>query len=201
MQSYIRLGVRNLPLQLPMQPKLSPETVLRTYFRAKDENRPHLMHKVFCEEATLEMHVHTGSIAFPAISCGVAAITDVLVRQFDRTYENVYSFYLQRPPEAATDFSCGWLVGMSEKDSGNVRVGCGRYDWQFERDLSGLAERLTITIEAMEVLPPSQLVPVLGWLERLAYPWSSASAAIASAPAIEALAPVLQHIGTHGTYA
>src|SRR5207344_3266465 len=95
--------------------KRSPEDVLRTYFHAKDENRPHLMAGVFCETATLETIVKTGAISFPPVSTGLASITDVLVRKFAQTYENVYSFYLERPrPEIHSDsFSCDWLVGMS----------------------------------------------------------------------------------------
>ena len=172
----------------------SPETVLRTYLRAKDENRPYLMGQVFCETATLEMRVHTGNIAFPPVTRGVAAIADVLARQFGRSYENVYSFYLDHPPKVATEFSCRWLVGMSEKENGNVRVGCGRYDWQFDPLSNGLAKALIITIEAMEILPSNRQDAVMRWLNRLPYPWSSPDAAN-SAPAIAALAPVLRYIG------
>jgi hypothetical protein len=41
------------------------EEVLTTYFRAKDENRPHLMQEAFSETATLEMIVKTDAISFP----------------------------------------------------------------------------------------------------------------------------------------
>jgi hypothetical protein len=32
----------------------TPESVLRTYFRAKDENRPHLIGRAFTQGAVLE---------------------------------------------------------------------------------------------------------------------------------------------------
>lgn len=177
-----------------MTSKLAPKTVLRNYFHAKDENRPHLMREAFSETAVLRMQVQTENIAFPAVSHGLEAITDVLVRQFGTRYENVYSFYLKRPYTHAPKFSCHWLVGMSEKKSGNVRVGCGRYDWSFGHNPRGLATQLGITIAVMQVLPPQQFKPVFDWLTTLSYPWTSASKLATHAPDIELLLPVLQYL-------
>ncbi|XAH25026.1 hypothetical protein AAFF27_07495 [Xylophilus sp. GW821-FHT01B05] len=178
-----------------MPSHLPPETVLRTYIQSKDENRPHLMAQVFSEAATLQMQVRTDNIAFPAATQGAAAIADVLSRKFGQAYENVYTFYLGAVPAAATEqFSCDWLVGMSDKASGQVRVGCGRYDWVFDPAAGGRAGHLSIAIEAMQLLPPDELQAVMAWLGGLDYPWSSASAVLASAPAIAALAPVLQYL-------
>lgn len=184
----------------PLRP--SPDFLLSTYFRAKDENRPHLMASAFSESASLEMVLNTGTISFPPQSCGLAAIADVLVSRFAQTYENVYSFYLQRPAPTASSFVCNWLVGMSEKASGAVRVGCGRYDWRFEQESPFLVGGLTITVEAMQVLPSVNLRPVMAWLSKLPYPWCSARAALASAPSIVGLEPVLQyvsHVGADGS--
>ncbi len=176
----------------------SPECLLRTYFRAKDENRPHLLTRVFSESARVEMIVKTATISFPSTAQGVAAITDVLVRRFAQTYENVYSFYLRRPPPAAWSFSCDWLVGMSEKASGAARVGCGRYDWSFRQEAPFTVDRLVITIETMPVLAPDDLPSIMAWLTALPYPWCTAASAIASAPAIEALEPVVRYVGRDG---
>jgi hypothetical protein len=175
--------------------KITPEKVLHTYCTAKDGNRPHLMKEVFSETATLEMVVRTDSIVFPSESQGRPAIADVLARRFGQTYENVYTFCMQRPAAAARHFSCDWLVGMSDKMSGEVRVGCGRYDWTFTTEGRLLADRLTITIEAMQILPPERLDSVLDWLRTLPYPWSSADEIIASPPAIDTLDPVLRYVG------
>jgi hypothetical protein len=77
----------------------------------------------FTEAAVLEMVVKIESIAFPPISKGLAAISDVLVRRFAQTYENVHTFCLVVPPLGDdASFSCSWLVGMSEKESRMVRV-------------------------------------------------------------------------------
>src|SRR5213593_1987385 len=141
------------------------QEVIGTYIRAKDENRPHLMKRAFAEDATLEMVVKTGTISFPPHASGLESITDILVRKFAQNFENVYTFCLAPPPQGQhSSFSCKWLVGMSEKETRRVRVGCGRYDWLFQSKGPRLAQRLTITIELMQVLPPERLPSVIAWL-------------------------------------
>jgi hypothetical protein len=176
---------------------LSPQAILRNYFHAKDENRPHMLEHVFEPSAELVVTNHTDTITFPARTVGREAIADVLVRNFCQVHENVYSFYLGRPPVEAAAFSCGWLVAMSEKQSKSVRVGCGRYEWSFADTTTRLATHLTITIDAMQVLPPDGLAPVLVWVQALSYPWCSAEEATRPAPGIELLAPVLQHLSSY----
>ncbi len=176
---------------------LTPQAVLRNYFHAKDENRPHLLECVFEPSAELVVVNHASAISFPARTVGREAIADVLVRNFGQSYENVYSFYLSRPPVDAAAFSCGWLVAMSEKQSKSARVGCGRYDWSFAKAVPHLATHLTITIHAMQVLPAAQFAAVLAWLQALSYPWCTAEEVVCTAPNIELLAPVLQHLAAH----
>jgi hypothetical protein len=176
-----------------------PQAVLENYFRAKDVNRPHMLEYVFAPEAELVVVNHDASaISFPARTLGREAIADVLVRNFGQIYENVYSFYLSSPPAAGEAFSCGWLVAMSEKQGKSARVGCGRYDWSFAKAAPHLATHLTITIHAMQVLPSHELAPVLAWVQALGYPWCSAEEATRTAPSIELLAPVLQHLASYG---
>jgi hypothetical protein len=148
---------------------------IRTYIRAKDENRPHLMQRAFAESATLEMVVRTAAIAFPPITHGRGSITDVLVRRFAEEYENVYTFCLSDAPSAdCLRFKCAWFVVMSEKDSGQVRVGYGHYDWSWSPKVSPLVNRLAITIERMETFPASVADPAFDWVEGLTYPWCPA---------------------------
>lgn len=107
--------------------------LISTYILAKDGNRPWLMRNVFADGAQLEMVVRTESISFPSAATGIDAITEILVRHFCRDNENVYTFCLCPAPKGhANAFSCNWLVGMSVRDTGKVRVGCGQYDWVFE---------------------------------------------------------------------
>jgi hypothetical protein len=87
-------------------------------------------------------------------------------------------------------FSCAWLVAMTDKAGGNVRVGCGRYDWRFEAG-TGLAEQLAISVEMMQILPPAALEPVMRWAASLPYPWCATATAVSRAGGVVGVAPVL----------
>jgi hypothetical protein len=176
---------------------LEPERVLRNYFRAKDENRPHLLEGVFSPDAELVVRNQSANIGFPAITQGRPAIAEVLVRGFALAYENIYSFYLDRPGTAVREFSCPWLVAMSERASGKPRVGCGSYAWSFEPQAPGLATRLVIAIEAMEILPAAETQAVFAWIGSLQYPWLSPEAGLRGIPASKLLLPVSEFLGRH----
>ena len=64
---------------------LAPETVLRNYFHAKDENRPHMLERVFEPGAEVVVVNHASTISFPARTVGRVAIADLLVWDFGRT--------------------------------------------------------------------------------------------------------------------
>jgi len=179
----------------------TPSDSIVAYLSAKDGNRPHLMAHAFADDASLAMVVNTGTISFPPVSQGCDAIAEVLVRRFAQTYENVYTLCLAPPPRnEESAFTCDWLVAMTEKESGAVRVGCGRYDWCFAPK-SCLAERLTITIEAMQSLPSSYLDEVMKWVSSLPYPWCSTEVAMRDAPNLSDLGAVLEYIGREGALA
>jgi hypothetical protein len=169
---------------------------IQQYIHAKDGNRPHLLDQAFTTNAILDMIVRTGSISFPGHVESRETIGDVLVRRFGQTFENVYTFCLGAPPsENAKTFQCKWLVAMSDKNSGEARVGCGVYDWQFEPE-SNLAEGLTITIEHMATLPAADLASVMAWVSALDYPWCDVRALMNSAPDTAGLGAVLQYVAT-----
>lgn len=173
-----------------------PEDLVRTYIRAKDENRPHLMERVFAANAQLEIIVKSEAISFPPVTKGLASITDVLVRNFAMNYENVYTFCLKRPTSQTRErgFSSDWLVGMSEREGGQVRLGCGRYDWQFSSAGACLVERFIITIEVMQRLARDSGKEVFEWLSGLPYPWCGAGTIGKTAPDIEGIEPVIDYI-------
>jgi hypothetical protein len=173
---------------------LPPDAVLRGYFHAKDENRPHLLERVFAEDAVLEILNRTSTIAFPAVTSGREAIADVLVRAFGQTYENVYSFYLQRPSGQPSVFECEWVVAMTGKGSRRFLIGCGRYEWEFETTAPNLAHRLVITIAEMQVLPASVAHEGFTALAALNYPWSSPAEVRAAASSHAFLAPVVRQL-------
>jgi hypothetical protein len=169
------------------------EQLLRDYFHAKDENRPWHMARAFAPDASLRMVLKTQSIDFPAEVAGEPAIADTLVRKFGQTYENVYTFYLGRPAAAAIldEFSCDWLVVMTEKATGNVRLGWGRYDWRFQARPHRV-KHLTITIESMATLPPDAMTAVYEWVASLPYPWLDRETlrGMPDLPALDSLRPL-----------
>ena len=77
---------------------------------------------------------------------------------------------------------------------GMVRVGCGRYDWLFQPQGQCLAQRLTITIDLMQSLPPTSLAVVTDWLSKLPYPWCSARNAASGTPALHELQPIREYL-------
>lgn len=169
------------------------------YIRAKDGNRPHLLDEAFADDATLQMVVRTEAISFPTSFVGREAIAETLVRRFNQTYENVYTLCIGAPPGAdAEAFSCDWLVAMSEKQGGAVRIGCGRYDWSFTH-AEHRVQRLTITIEAMEVLPAEALAPVMNWVSGLPYPCCPRQLAIGATPNLQGVIRVLDLLQQEGS--
>jgi len=174
----------------------TPAQCIVTYLQAKDGNRPFLMPRAFAEGTSLEMVVNTDAISFPSAVSGCDTITDVLIRQFAGAYENVYTICLAPPPAPGLrHFACDWLVGMSSRKGGEIRVGCGRYDWTFAAS-DGRVERLKITIEQMQILPPERLDAVMNWFAALAYPWCSAAEAARTMPALPELAAIATRIET-----
>ncbi|MBR0754190.1 hypothetical protein JQ604_18550 [Bradyrhizobium jicamae] len=171
----------------------TPFDVVKVYILAKDGNRPFLMKQAFAENAELEMIVKTDAISFPSSAKGVVALEDILVRRFGIDYENVFTFCLTEPPAVPCEyFPCHWLVGMSAKANGQIRVGCGRYDWYF--GASGHVEKLVIAIEVMKVLAADELSACMAWLSALPYPWCSAGEAMKRMPALQGLADIKAYL-------
>ena len=168
---------------------------ISTYIRAKDGNRPWLMRLAFAKNARLEMIVNTDAIAFPSAATGVDEISEILVRRFSCDNENVYTFCLTSPPNGYhPKFSCDWLVGMSSRENGDIRVGCGRYDWSFSDPKEMIADDLKITIEAMYTIDSEHLWPVMNWLSELPYPWCAAKAAVQTLPGLDELTPISEFL-------
>ena len=160
---------------------------IKAYIRAKDNNRPYLMAQAFEADAELVMVVQTDQISFPAGARGRTEISSVLVTQFALRYENVFTFCLSEPPrDDARSFECGWLVCMTEKETGVARIGYGRYDWQCA-DASGKISRLQITIQEMVVLPKEAAGPLLLWAHHLPYPWCRVEDLAREVPRIDAV--------------
>lgn len=173
----------------------SPLEVVTTYLHAKDGNRPFLMRRAFAEDARLEMVVKTDAISFPSTASGLPELEEILVRRFATAFENVYTFGLKRPTEADRHhFICPWLVAMSARSDGALRVGSGLYEWHFSSDARCLVEKLVITIDVMEVLPATELGSIMGWITNLPYPWCRPDEVVQSMPRLTALAPIERYL-------
>lgn len=166
-----------------------------TYFYAKYGNRPFLMRRAFVEDVQLKMVVKTEAISFPSSAKGVVAIEEILARRFADDFENVHTFCLARPTEVNRHhFPCHWLVGMSGKNNGPIRVGSGRYDWYFTSDEQCLVEKLIITIDVMQIFSANEIDRIMGWITSLPYPWCTPDEAARNLPQIEGLAPILRYL-------
>jgi len=155
--------------------------IISLYIRSKDNNKPHLMKGVFEGFASLTMEVKTDEIVFPSETIGLDAITNVLVRNFNQTYEDIYTFCITDsviPNEKQT--LCKWIVVMSDNEKGNIRVGYGNYKWTFNNDL---VSQLTIIIEKMIVLDKNNNAEIFSWLKKQAYPWCDSGDLLKEVPA------------------
>ncbi|MDD1794452.1 hypothetical protein L4D06_16025 [Enterovibrio makurazakiensis] len=147
-------------------------STISRYITAKDNNKPHLLPHVFDHSATLAMAVNTDGISFPSNVSGVSAISDVLVTQFNQHYENIYTFCLSDSIEReGSSLSCKWLVAMTEKDGGQLKIGYGKYGWDFDPNNGTLVDKLTITIEHMVVIAFQCTSHLFNELSEIPYPW------------------------------
>jgi hypothetical protein len=171
----------------------TPAEAVTAYILAKDGNRPFLMQQAFADDAELEMVVKTDAISFPGAAKGLSAIEDILVRRFGADYENVYTFCLSQPSEAdRLRFQCHWMVGMSARSTGQIRVGCGSYDWHFNGE--GKVGKFAISIDLMKVLPGDELGVTMGWLSSLPYPWCSPGRALKGIPPHESFSDIAGYL-------
>ena len=169
---------------------------ISTYILAKDSNRPQLMKDAFAGDCELEIAVKTDAISFPSSAKGLEEITRILVTGFGDQYENLRTFCLSRPnSDYIPHFQCDWLVGMSAKQGGAIRVGCGLYNWYFSSGDDKRVSKLAIDIEVMCVLPSETSEPIMRWLGALPYPWCSNIQAYRSIPVIDALRPIKGFLG------
>ncbi|NMX64439.1 hypothetical protein HBO12_20695 [Pseudomonas sp. WS 5059] len=169
---------------------------IESYIFGKDGNRPDLLQHAFSLDAALNVLVQRGNVLFPPNVQGREDIAEVLVRSFSLQYENVYTFCLGDAPKPdANVHKCKWLVGMSTKATGELRVGCGEYHWIFSPQ-SGLVTQLSITIEHMLECPSQHMRKIMDWLQGRSYPWCEPTEILDSAPPLTCLQPVLVYVAT-----
>ena len=167
--------------------KTQQDLVLK-YICAKDKNRPHLMSEVFTSNASLEMKLQTQNISFPSQTTGLENITEVLVSTFSESYEKVHTFCISDTIKNHEQMlTSDWIVCMSEKSSGDVRIGYGVYDWIFTKDENTKVKHLTIKIEEMFTLEKEYSSIFFDWVGELSYPLCNLETVFKNSPKIEAL--------------
>lgn len=166
------------------------------YVRAKDRHQPHLMALTFEEDATLRMVVNTDAITFPPEAAGLENITGTLVNDFHARFNNVYTFCINESEvEFTNELRCTWLVGMTDSETGALRIGCGEYHWEFNKRKSNdefRVRQLVIVINSMIVLPAESALVVLPWLDTLPHPWISLSDLSVSTPDVSIIHEFLE---------
>lgn len=149
--------------------KKQHKLLIENYIKAKDTNKPHLMKNSFKMNSSLEIFSNSKNISFPAKTTGLSAISKVLVQDFNKTYENVYTIcFEEKSFEQDDSFGLRWLVAMNDRDTKELKIGFGTYIWSFEDDL---VSSLDIRIDQMNVLEESFKDEVIDAISKLPYPW------------------------------
>lgn len=169
--------------------------LMTRYIKAKDESKPHLMASVFTTNATLSMKVESDNISFPSETAGLNDITEVLIGNFNQSYENIYTICLNDTwQQLSNTVNCRWLVAMTEKSSGLARVGFGEYHWVFETQGLNLVSHLTIIIEDMQIYPAEQQAEIMGCFENLPYPWAATAEVLVAMSDVTVLGDIVSKI-------
>lgn len=147
--------------------------LITNYIRAKDENRPWYLTKVFSSDALLDMQVDSDLINFPSHVTGREAIADTLVKKFAQNYGNVFTYVFDDTVVTEDKkLSCMWLVVMTDKVDGSLRVGYGKYIWHFQHNVVDLfASKLCIELISMNQFPQSMIDQIYRCIDELPYPW------------------------------
>lgn len=112
----------------------------------------------------------------------------------DKASESLHGGSLHhRQTSHRNTLSCLWLVCMVDKVNQQIKLGSGRYYWQFEPAEASLnaalpkVAKLTIAIAEMSILPIDQLEPIYQWVSQVDYPWGSIGDLFATVSVIDRL--------------
>ena len=150
------------------------KSLLEVYVQAKDMNQPSVILDCYTPDAVLTYSIATGTISFPARTCGADAIAQVLVLDFGKSFDCCKTWYVCdsiTPDPKSIDF-LPWLVIMRQVSSSDLRLGKGFYRWTFERDESGMRVcAMHIHIERMDIIEDRDGKKRQAFHAALPYPW------------------------------
>jgi len=165
--------------------------LLHKYLQAKDESRPYLFRQVFPENGRFQTRFSIDTdFDQGGMREGIAEITNTF-GMLGRFFENIFTTC---PIESASYTEEGqlqstWIVGMSSRDNGDIRIAAGAYLWTFDEE-SGKVAELDVLMEHMLEFPGKHLAAIMDWLSALPQPWCETKALLDGMPEIEGLEPV-----------
>ena len=164
------------------------DKIVTDYLRAKDEQRPHLFPQVFSDDATfISRFAFETDFASEEPVVGVGPIADVF-RRLGAGFEDIYTVMLSDSVEATSrGLQCRWVVAMRGRETREVRVAWGDYDWVFEGDRAKL---LDVLMRKMVVLPPDRADAVASWMAGLPQHWCTREQLVAELPTEPRLEPL-----------
>ena len=149
---------------------------LEDYIKGKDLNKPEILEKIYSEKSKVIFDIKPSTISFPSEISGNIEIAKVLSKDFNKRYEKVRTYYLENDSEEITSrciLKQRWLVVMIERETREVKIGTGFYDWYFEFPPSGNCEieKHKITIGVMQSLSGENLSVLEDLYNSIPYPW------------------------------
>jgi hypothetical protein len=149
----------------------TPRRLLERYVQAKDSVQPQLMREIYVPDAVLTYSIATDSIAFPAKTVGLEAITSTLVVEFAMRFGSCKTYYVceSPPPDDADVARIPWLVVMREPAAASLRIGKGYYQWTFAK--AGCVSAMHIHIDRMDAIPDADSRLLRAAQAELPYPW------------------------------
>lgn len=168
-------------------------TVLETYFDGKDFNQPKVLRTAFANHGVVKFTIDAEIIEFPSEIRGGDLIAKTLFEDFHKQFVDVRSYYITDELGELSDGvikGLHWLVVMKERQTGNLRVGTGSYDFTFvhEAFLGWRIDELKIHIQEMVSLADAG-EGVRSLQGALSYPWT---------PGVQALSALDQVRGLEG---
>lgn len=168
--------------------------VLHTYLEAKDAQRPSRFAKVFTDDATFQSRfLFETDFASEEPARGLSAVAGVF-REMGRQVEDIYTVYTPSSIAWAKGaLTIDWLVGMTERGTGNQRLAWGDYAWRFNA-AGDRATELVVVMHRMVSLPAKdaasrqRIASIQDWLAALPAPWCAASMLTGDVPEFEGAA-------------
>ena len=153
-------------------------TILEKYIEGKDQDNFKILEDIYTEDAKVIFQIRTPAITFPSEIVGRINIAQVLSKDFNRKYDCIKTYYLglkDKERNALNVSEQEWLVAMRETASCCTRIGCGLYNWTFERTRENkikIKEHEIIIAEMLD-LPDRPLPYLTSFQSLLPYPWTN----------------------------